>query len=840
MVLFGVVLAAVMLQARATGDGSMDLEQMLPIWKVEQDCILSKNGDVTLVFQCELPEIFCLSEEEYDALHHTWLKAIKVLPEGTVLHKQDYFRSALHDINGGSVEEEVPKSGKDRFFDGRPYLDHDCLLMLTLSPSGRKMASSAWSNLLRKHIVPPDSLDVALLHRTMEIAAQFVRILSDGGTVKLAQLKEAEITGSRHRTGLLERYLMQLGKKDRPELRDIEFKPEWKIGANYNLLFNLSDTEDLPTSCAPARNYDRYATDRTKFSIGFATAIGQLLDVDHIFNQFIIVGDPTGTFKRMEAKARRLHSLSAYSRENALARDATEEYLNEAISESRTPIRAHFNVQCWTDDHSRLRELRSQVSAALARMDIVPRLETKGAAQLWWAGLPGNAADLPENDTFETFAEQATCFLNMETNYRSSKSSFGIRLSDRLSGIPLHVDISDEPMKLGLAQNRNKIVVGGSGSGKSMFMNHMLHSYVLQGSHCIVVDVGHSYEGLCKLLNGYYFTYTEEQPIRFNPFYVEVGDHMDTERRESLKTLLLSLWKHEEEMIRRSEYVAISNALVGYFAHLEKHQGMFPCFDSFYDYIRDEFARKVAADGVKERDFDLNNFLYVLRPYYGDGEFGFLLNAKENLDILRQPFVVFELDNIKSHPILFGVVTLLVADLFISKMRKLKGIRKVIVIEEAWKAIAKAGMAEFIKYLYKTVRKHFGEAITVTQEVDDLISSEIIKEAIINSTDCKILLDLRKFQNKFEKIQAALGMVDKGRDMVLSLNRANDARYRYKEVYIEIGNTWMKVFRNEPTPEEYYAYTTEQSEKMEVERYTAMYGGDIRKGIAALVRDKQE
>lgn len=121
-------------------------------------------------------------------------------------------------------------------------------------------------------------------------------------------------------------------------------------------------------------------------------------------------------------------------------------------------------------------------------------------------------------------------------------------------------------------------------------------------------------------------------------------------------------------------------------------------------------------------------------------------------------------------------------EVFISKMRKLKGIRKLILIEEAWKAIASANMADYIKYLYKTVRKYFGEAIVVTQEVEDIISSPIVKESIINNSDCKILLDQRKYLNKFDSIQTLLGLTDKEKSQVLSINLANHPGRKYKEV----------------------------------------------------------
>ena len=293
----------------------------------------------------------------------------------------------------------------------------------------------------------------------------------------------------------------------------------------------------------------------------------------------------------------------------------------------------------------------------------------------------------------------------------------------------------------------------------------MVRSYYEQGTHIVLVDVGHSYKGLCDLVKGYYFTYSETDPIKFNPFYISEGDVLDTEKKESIKTLLLALWKKSDESYNRSEYVALSNALQLYYDKLNKDDSIFPCFNSFYEFLRDEFVNTIAEHKVKEKDFDISNFLYVLRPYYNGGEFDYLLNAKENLDLLKQRFIVFELDNIKDHPILFPVVTIIIMEVFISKMRKLKGIRKMILIEEAWKAIAKEGMAEYIKYLFKTVRKFYGEAVVVTQEVEDIISSPVVKQAIINNSDCKILLDQSKYQNKFDQMQELLGLDRKRKDI---------------------------------------------------------------------------
>jgi len=348
----------------------------------------------------------------------------------------------------------------------------------------------------------------------------------------------------------------------------------------------------------------------------------------------------------------------------------------------------------------------------------------------------------------------------------------------------------------------------------------------------VVVDVGHSYRGLCELLNGYYFTYSEKDPIRFNPFFL--GDEiLDTEKKESIKTLLLALWKKDDESFTRSEYVSLSNALQAYFDYLKQHDGIFPCFNTFYEFLKDIFLASLRKEGIKEKDFDIDNFLYVLRPYYASGEYGYLLNAKENLNLLEQRFIVFELDNIKDHPILFPTVTIIIMETFISKMRKLKGTRKIILIEEAWKAIMRQGMAEYIKYLFKTVRKHYGEAIVVTQEVEDIISSPIIKDTIINNSDCKIILDQTKYVNKFDRVQELLGLTDREKALVLSINKANDPTKKYKEVFISLAGIVSKVYRTEVSLEEYLCYTTEEKEKIKVQAYAAKYGSTWR-GIQML------
>ncbi|MEP6466065.1 MAG: TraG family conjugative transposon ATPase [Parafilimonas sp.] len=811
------------------------LEEILPILGVEQDCILSKQGDVTIAYKAELPEIFSMNDQDYETFHQAWIKAIKILPKHCIFHKQDWYIETKYNPSFKEEAQFLSRSS-ERYFNERPYLDHDCYIFITKKPGNRKTVTSIMSGLLRKSIVPEQSMNKQLLQEFFEGCGQFERILKDSGFVQLSRLKENALQSVEDKAGIIEKYCFLLDNENAPTVKDIQFKDEFKIGDAHCQLYTLADINDLPGLCGSRINYDKYSTDKTKFSVAFTSVLGQLLPCNHVYNQYIFIDDTQKTIKQLESKRLRLQSLSAYSRENSIAKESVDAFLNEAIGEQRQPVKAHFNLLVWASDRDRLKELRNMVSSALAQMDATPKQETTGAPQIWWAGMPGNEADFPVNDTFDTFIEQAVCFLNLETNYRSSLSPVGLRLGDRLSGKPVHVDISDEPVTKGICTNRNKFILGPSGSGKSFFTNHMVRSYYEQGTHIVLVDVGHSYKGLCDLVKGYYFTYSETDPIKFNPFYIPDGDVPDTEKKESIKTLLLALWKKSDESYNRSEYVALSNALQLYYDKLNKDDSLFPCFNTFYEFLRNEFVNTIAEHKVKEKDFDISNFLYVLRPYYKGGEFDYLLNAKENLDLLQQRFIVFELDNIKDHPILFPVVTIIIMEVFISKMRKLKGIRKMILIEEAWKAIAKEGMAEYIKYLFKTVRKFYGEAVVVTQEIEDIISSPVVKQAIINNSDCKILLDQSKYQNKFDQIQELLGLTEKEKTLILSVNKANDPTKKYKEVFISLGGILSRVYRTEVSPEEYLAYTTEEKEKVKVQEYATRFGS-MEKGIAALAND---
>ena len=823
------------------------LERRFPLLSVENGCIVSKDADLTVAFEVELPELYTVTADEYEAMHSSWIKAVKVLPEHSVVCKQDWFVKETYRPKTDSGEQSFLTRSYELHFNERPYLNHKCYLFLTKTTRERSRRKSDFNTLCRGFLLPKEITDKDAAARFLEAVEQFERIMNDSGHIRLRRLETDEITGTKERPGLVEKYFSLSLEDETAVLQDICLKPgRMRIGDKRLCLHTLSDTEDLPGRLSTDMRYERMSTDRSDCRLSFAAPVGLLLSCNHIYSQYVFIDDAQEILQMMEKNSRNMLSLSKYSRSNAVNQEWTEMYLDEAHTKGVLPVRCHCNVIAWAEDAEEFRRIRNDTGSQLAMMECTPRYNTIDTPVIYWAGIPGNAGDFPSEESFYTFLEQAVCLFAGETNYRSSPSPFGIRLADRQNGIPVHVDISDLPMKKGIITNRNKFILGPSGSGKSFFTNHLVRQYYEQGAHILLVDTGNSYQGLCRMIHdrtngkdGIYITYEEDNPISFNPFYTESGK-FDVEKRDSINTLILTLWKREDESPKRSEEVALSGAVNAYIRKISENRNIRPDFNGFYEFVADDYRRMIEEKKVREKDFDIDGFLNVLEPFYRGGDYDFLLNSDKELDLTGKRFIVFELDNISSNKVLLPVVTLIIMETFIAKMRRLKGIRKMILIEECWKALMSANMSEYIKYLFKTVRKYFGEAVVVTQEVDDIISSPIVKEAIINNSDCKILLDQRKYINKFEHIQRLLGLTEKEKGQILSINQANHPGRFYREVWIGLGGTCSAVYATEVSEEEYFTFTTEESEKLEVQRIAGGPEGSLEGAIRRLAEKKRE
>jgi curved DNA-binding protein CbpA len=532
------------------------------------------------------------------------------------------------------------------------------------------------------------------------------------------------------------------------------------------------------------------------------------------------------------------------------------------------------------------------------------------------------------------------------------------------------VDTADLPMQEGRINNRNKFVLGPSGSGKSFLMNNIIEQYLTYNYDVVIVDTGDSYSGTARYKNGKYIQYTEEKPITMNPFVMD-KEEFNIEKIEFLGNLIFLIWQGADSSMTTTQKSILDNLLLAYYHqffnggttwfehktsrelilylnkyniyeeelyadfenqfsedenyyhilgipmsaekdeikkafrklaiqfHPDKNMGnedyddaQFDRIHQAYDTLSNDEKRKAYDETqlvlsnreitkrpqintqewenefrkslikkvteleeklfvaelsfnsfyeyaekflpiylsnkkfrIAENEFNLRTFLYVLADFYKGGRYGTTLNESADNSLFDEPFIVFEIDNVKDNPKLFPIVTLIIMDTFIQKMRLRKDRRKALIIEEAWKAIASKLMGGYILYLYKTVRKFWGEAVVVTQELDDIIGNAIVKDSIINNSDTFILLDQTKFIDNFDKIAQLLSLNEVEQSKIFTINNLNNksGRSRFKEFYLKRGSKG-EVYGNEVSLQQYLTYTTEKPEKSAIEYYVQAFG----------------
>ena len=415
-------------------------------------------------------------------------------------------------------------------------------------------------------------------------------------------------------------------------------------------------------------------------------------------------------------------------------------------------------------------------------------------------------------------------------------------------------------------------------------MNSVVRQLHEQNTDVVMVDTGNSYEGLCEYLDGKYISYTEDKPITMNPFRIS-RQELNVEKTGFLKNLVLLIWKGSQGTVTKTEDRLIDQVITEYY------DVYFHGFDGFTPMQREDLRKSLLVDarndgrGTSEAEkaeriereidemerrrkelkveslsfntfyeysvqripdichenkisgIDISTYRYMMKDFYRGGNHDKTLNEEMDGTLFDETFIVFEIDAIKDDPLLFPIVTLIIMDVFLQKMR-LKKNRKVLVIEEAWKAIASPLMAEYIKFMYKTARKFWASVGVVTQEIQDIIGSEIVKEAIINNSDVVMLLDQSKFKERFDGIKAILGLTDVDCKKIFTINRLENKEGRsfFREVFIRRGHE-SNVYGVEEPRECYMTYTTERAEKEALKLYKKELGCNHQQAIEAYCRD---
>ena len=807
--------------------------------------ILSKRGDICVGWELMLPPAFRCNEEKYDSVVASLRGAITLLPDYTVVHKQDVFMRKRYEAERCPIRSGMTKGGPgmtflqeayERHFDGREYLDHKCRLWLCFST--RKNVRSASSGILGLSSKAGMPRKESIL-KALAAAEQFATMLEGNSLLSLRRLTEEEIMG------ILQDYI-NFTDEGPDVLSDIQVSPdEIRIGEKAVCCHLIADLDQLPGEVGSCRKDADLSTENSDVMLSFFHGIGQQLPCPHVVNWFCVKEPLQDIHGSLDTKRRQMQSMSARSAENRKYAEEINDYLEKAATDQMYTVRCHVSMFAE-------RAYNDSMVTAITKMGITPVHDTSNAPLQFWSAIPGNEAGLAYSEYMTMELTSALC-LGIYDGLEAGIPGGILKMSDRQRLVPQRFDIQERAMELNLIENYNVFVLGPSGAGKSFFMNKYLKSCYDAGQHDFLIDQGNSYRALCHIIHeesggkdGRYYTFEKGKPISFNPFRnVRRFREEDSEALDFLFTLMATLWKNNAEPISSTAIKFLKESVLAFLNYweetLRQAQGdnTDPVFDDYYAFLDKVFRKSLQEAEIRREYFDFDSYLIALEQFTSGGTYGYLLNSRENIDILNNRFVVFEIDSIKGDKVIYPITTLVIMDAFGEKMRSNSDF-KVMVIEEAWKAIMGTQMATYMLELWKTARKHRTSAVVVTQELKDITSSPIIRDSIVENSGVKILLDQSKYLNKFDELAAALSLTEDDKAMVLSLNRyrppIGSGVTAGREVFFNLGNRKSFVMRLEVSPEERWAFSSAKRDKERLAATVEKCGGSYIKAIKKLVR----
>lgn len=647
-------------------------------------------------------------------------------------------------------------------------------------------------------------------------------------------------------------------------------------------IYSLVDVDciNLPTQIRP---FTKIEVNNTSLPVDMMSVLDSIPEIESVvYNQMIFMPAQKRELSILDKKRNRHASVPNPG--NLIAVEDIEKVQEVIARENKQLVYAHFNIMVTCRKGVDLQKPTNHLENVFGRLGIHISRKSYNQLELFVNSFPGNCFKMnPEYDRFLTISDAAMCLMYKEHAQHSEDTPLKIYYTDR-QGVPVAIDISGKEGANKLTDNSNFFCLGPSGSGKSFHMNSVVRQLHEQNTDVVMVDTGNSYEGLCEYLGGKYISYTEEKPITMNPFKINRNEY-NIEKIDFLKNLVLLIWKGSDAKIPEIEFRIVEQIIIDYYdayfngftkytdeqrevllknlfaSASRKNPNMSPkdvdemvrkqidvlekrraalkvtelSFNSFFDYSFDRLEQICTENDITTISY--STYSTMLQPFYKGGAYEKILNENVDSTLFDETFIVFEVDAIKENKKLFPIVTLIIMDVFLQKMR-LKKNRKVLVIEEAWKAIASPLMAEYIKYLYKTARKFWASVGVVTQEIQDIIGSEIVKEAIINNSDVVMLLDQSKFKERFDEIKKILGLTDVDCKKIFTINRLEnkDGRSFFREVFIRRGAVG-NVFGVEEPRECYMTYTTERAEKEALKLYKRELRCSHQEAIEAYCRD---
>ena len=798
----------------------------------DSNILLGRNGELTTGFCLKMCPIFTQDVTYFSELIRNLSNIILSLPDYFRIHKQDYFTLQPIQIATGDYIKEM----RMKMFANQKIIRQESYLYITAVPtylhdaSLGRFSSFSTNQKSRAGINSIQNFKEAVF----SFQSQFESIMKkekEFGNFHLHPLtwKDFLEIPSTNCQGVLAKYIY-LCQDYYSDITWDNNTSDLKIGDNYVDIVSISNLDDLPLALSPVRPYKPYSTDTTQLYLSLMANVGAFLHFDHIINTVICKGNTEKEKKKLETKGTVLNNFSATSRENRQADKDIDCFLEQITKKNNDIVDCHFNVITWDSEKTRLLNKKTEIINKLKNLNFIPKSEALNKANLFFANIPGNVANIYKEFRFKTSNEIATAFFNLDDlEEEDTRQSTGLQVVDRFTGSPLTIDIDDNAMRSGFIDNLNKFVVGASGGGKSVTMNYYTMCNLRMGAHVIIIDMGKSYQGICDYFKGKWFEYTPEHPLTFNPFILYefdyIGEKLSLMKSTTLISIIKLLWKGPDGTFTESESTTIERTLDAYYLSQPSQYS----FNTFFEFATDSKSPIHLATNFPAKDFS-----YVLEQYYSGGKYEHLLNAPDGNDLLKSKLIVFELGGIKESK-LFPVLTCLIMDTILTKLYHLPDTRKQILQDEAWRALATPVMERFFLELVKTIRKLDGILIFITQELEDLISSPIIKNSILNNCATKILLSQNQFIKRFDAIQSILGISDHEKNLVFSLNKnkSDDSR----DILILFNNGPAQVYSIKLSPVEYLICTSKKEEKEGILKVAAYLKSSYYEAIKFIVEN---
>ena len=834
------------------------LEDCIPVALVSDNAIVARDGSVTLGWELFPPEEFSVSQESYDSMTTLMASAFRGLPPWTMVHRQDVYRKRLyHSTQTGHFLDDCYSA----HFEGRSFLEHRQYLWFTFNPS-REGRGGAMKGTFQgaaggiRYRTPEIKGLLERLRHFESRCTEFVSVFGSAGGFRSRRLLTEDIEGrTGENAGILEDYKNWFASP--VDGTDIFQREGTYLERDSRRMFSysFSQTDDFPGEVSNTLKVRGLSCADSDILLSSASPIGSDLPYEHIVNFYYLVPDQAEALRDLDRRRKNMTSMSKGSAENTVNAEGIAHFIDLIHSESTVAVYSHMNLFLWGDKELEL-AMRGAAGAALSQMGLTGKLNTMDMPQLWIAALPGGEMEIGEDNLMIAELEMTMC-LGINESFIRDFPGGTLRITDRHRHTPVIIDTQQGAYDAKLIENYNAFILGPSGSGKSFFTNWYVRNCFDAGQHVFIIDKGDSYEGLCSLIHeetegrdGIYYTWSAEHPFAFAPFQDcrrWKSDETDT-GMSFLMSMLKIIWTPKEGWDSVSNPILYS--IISDFVDTLPEIGDDPVFEDFYRFLKEgirprilqEKKRKkaepyvVGGESVTPDIFDIRSFCIALAPYGQDGRFGFLLNERHPADLFKSRFVVFEVDAISDiDPTLYALCTFCIIHSFERKMHSDDTAFRLMFIEEAWQAIATEGTAEYLRGLWKTARKYHTSATVVTQQVSDIISSPIIKDAILNNSPVKILLDQQSNAASFEDISNLLGLSPIDRALVRSVGRNLAEGTRYKEVFITLGGKKSGVFALEVSPEEALVYESDKVKKRPLFEETERTGS-IRKAIRNLIR----